>query len=57
MGQWYGDECDDDVGEPRDGQRTEVCMVSVMICGVKYDPSDDVDRGGLGIKGGEAMPT
>src|SRR6267142_5994226 len=29
----------------------------VHICGVKYESSDDVELGGLGIKGGDSMPT
>lgn len=32
-------------------------VVSVQTWGVKYDLSDDVDLGGLGMKGGDSMPT
>jgi len=32
-------------------------MVSVWICGVKYELLDDVELGGLGMKGGDSMPT
>jgi len=31
--------------------------VLVMICGAKYDPSDDDELGGQGMKGGDSMPT
>jgi len=29
----------------------------VLIYGEKYDPSNDVNLGGLGMKGGDSMPT
>src|SRR6266850_6157709 len=32
-------------------------VVSVWICGAKYKSLDDVELGGLGIKGGDSMPT
>jgi len=32
-------------------------MVSVQICGTKYESLDDVELGGLGMKGGDSMPT
>src|SRR6266850_6386622 len=32
-------------------------MELVHICGVKYESLDDVELGGLGMKGGDSMPT
>jgi len=32
-------------------------MVLVQICGLKYKSLDDVELGGLGMKGGDSMPT
>src|SRR6267142_852187 len=30
-------------------------VVSVQICGIKYESLDDVELGGLGMKGGDSM--
>ena len=32
-------------------------VVLVQICGVKYESLDDVGLGGLGMNGGDSIPT
>src|SRR6266850_4368451 len=55
-GRGYGQDCCDRymVHRSSSGGRG---VVSVQICGAKYKSLDDVELGGLGIKGGDSMPT
>src|SRR6267142_1175316 len=56
MGRGYGrDRCDRYMVHRSSSGGWDV--VSAQICGVKYKSLDDVVVGGLGIKGGDSMPT